>query len=425
MRLVIEGVVCGYGSREALRDATLSVGRGEVLGVLGPNGSGKTTLLRAISRALKPWVGAVLLDGRDVYLMSEEELAKEMACIPQESTLPFGFRVLDVVLMGRNPYLGRLRWESEKDFEIAKRAMEEVGVWHLADRRFNELSGGEKQRVIIARALCQQPKVLLMDEPTKHLDVSSQIEVMELVRRLCKQEGLTAIMVLHDFNMASKYCDRLLLLDGGRIAAAGTPEEVLTEENLRKVFKVRFLVEKHPVANSIYVIPIPERKPMEGGLAVHVVCGGGSGSLMMGLLAKEGFKVTAGVVSPLDSDFKVAKTLGIPAILEDPFSKISEKRFKENLEKILGSDAVVVTDFPVGFGNLRNLKSALDGLKGGKPVILVEKSPIESKDFTGGAAKKLYGELEKLGAIKVKNEQEALKVLIRLKGALKTCRSGG
>ncbi|HID16843.1 TPA: ABC transporter ATP-binding protein, partial [Candidatus Bathyarchaeota archaeon] len=369
MRLVIEGVVCGYGSREALRDVTLAVGRGEVLGVLGPNGSGKTTLLRVISRALKPWVGAILLDGREVYSMGEEELAREMACIPQESTLPFGFKALEVVLMGRNPHLGRFRWESKKDFEVAKKAMEEVGAWHLADRRFNELSGGEKQKVIIARALCQQPRVLLMDEPTKHLDVSSQIEVMELVRKLCKREGLTAVMVLHDFNMASRYCDRLLLLDRGRIAAAGTPEEVLTEENLRKVFKVRFLVEKHPVANSIYVIPIPERKPQgEGGLAVHVVCGGGSGSLMMGLLAKAGFKVTVGVVSALDSDFNVAKALRMDAVLEDPFSKISEKKFRENLSKILSSDAVVVTDFPVGFGNLRNLESALEGLKEGKPV---------------------------------------------------------
>ena len=253
VKIVIKNVECYYNSFKALDSITFKVDEGDFVGILGPNGSGKTTLLRCLNGILKPKGGCVLIDGEDVNLLSRHEVAKRVGVVPQESYIGFNFKVLDVVLMGRHPHIKR--FESKHDLEIAFRAMEVVKVRHLADRFITNVSGGERRRIIIARALAQEPKILLLDEPTVHLDINHQIEIMELLKELCVKKRLTVIAVFHDFNLAGRYCNKLVLLSKGRIVALGNPKEVLTEENIRKVFHVQVIVEHNRLLNSIHVIP--------------------------------------------------------------------------------------------------------------------------------------------------------------------------
>lgn len=266
MRAVIEvrGVSFSYEAVDVLREVSVSVDEGELLGLIGPNGSGKTTLIRCMAGALRPKLGVVLLEGRAVAEMGPREVARRLAVVPQDHGSPFDFTVVDVVSMGRYPHLGRLGRASRRDVEAVERAMELAGVKQLAHRRLCELSGGERQRVFIARALAQEPEVLLLDEPTAHLDLGHQLELMELVRRLCRDEGLTAVVAIHDLNLAARYCDRLVLLSGGRIRAMGAVEEVLREDLIGEVYGVEVEVWRHPTTGSLYVIPISVRpRPQE------------------------------------------------------------------------------------------------------------------------------------------------------------------
>ncbi len=216
---------------------------GEIVGILGPNGSGKTTLLKCINRALQPRAGTVFVEGKSISELSRREIATEMGVVPQNSGVNFPFTALEIVLMGRGPSLRRFQTEGEKDLEIARKAMEITDVIEFANRSMTELSGGEKQRVIIARALAQQPKILLLDEPTLHLDVNHQIEILELVRDLVKSQMLTAVLVSHDLNLVARYCDKLILLEKGQVIAAGQVQEVLTRENMAKVFRIEAAID--------------------------------------------------------------------------------------------------------------------------------------------------------------------------------------
>lgn len=243
MRLEVQGVGFAYESATVLEGISFQAKPGEMVGVLGPNGSGKTTLLKCMNRALKPKAGTVFVEGKEVAELSHKEIANEMGVVPQNSGVNFPFTALEIVLMGRGPALGRFQRETESDVQVVKDAMRAADVIHLAGRHMTELSGGEKQRVIIARALAQRPKILLLDEPTLHLDVSHQIEILELVRELALKEQLTVIMVTHDINLAARYCDKLLLLQKGRILAAGSVPEVLTPANISVAFNIEAIVE--------------------------------------------------------------------------------------------------------------------------------------------------------------------------------------
>jgi iron complex transport system ATP-binding protein len=247
VELRVSSISFRYDSAPALDNVEFSVRSHEFVGILGPNGSGKTTLLRTVSRVLRPTLGVVLVDEKDVYSLSPVDAARKIAVVPQDSSVHFNFAALEIVMMGRNPHLGPFEMESRQDLAVAKRAMKLTKCEHLANRRVNELSGGEKRRVIIARALAQEPRILLLDEPTLNLDVNNQIELMETVKKLCREEGIAALSVFHDFNLAARYSDRLLLLNDGRVYSLGTPETVLTQENLEKVFRVNAEITRHPV----------------------------------------------------------------------------------------------------------------------------------------------------------------------------------
>lgn len=242
-KLRVHGIEFSYDSVPVLKSIDFEAGEGEIVAVLGPNGSGKTTLLRCMNRALSPSKGTVLVEERDLGSLTRKEIANEMAVVPQNCVITFPFTALEVVMMGRNPSMDRFSREGKEDLEIVRQAMEATNVTGLAGRTMNQLSGGERQRVIIARALAQKPKIMLLDEPTLHLDVNHQMDIMDLVKDLARREKLTVIMVSHDLNLAARFCDKAILLESGKVLAAGPVPDVLTQENVLRVFKIRSVVQ--------------------------------------------------------------------------------------------------------------------------------------------------------------------------------------
>jgi iron complex transport system ATP-binding protein len=405
--LNIDGVECRYGSTKILENVNFSATDGDFIGIIGPNGSGKTTLLKSISQVLKPSKGTIFLDKTDVYTIKSVDLAKQMAVVPQESNIGFSFTALDIVLMGRNPHMKRFQMETEKDLAIVKEAMTKTNTWQLADRPINELSGGERQRVIIARALAQQPKILLLDEPLTHLDMINQLELMDLVKDLCLKEHLIVLAVIHDLNLAARYCNSVLLIKGSRIFAAGPVEEVLTSENIKTVFRVDAIVKKSPVTNSLYVIPMTLQKPSSPrNCAIHLICGAGTGTLIMKALVDEGYIITTGVLNMLDTDYETAELLKITTISEAPFSPITDQTRRDNIELISRAAIVVITSVPFGYGNLSNLEAALEAVKLGTRTYVIDEVPITKRDFTDGKAAALMAELRANGAIFIKHPSE-------------------
>ena len=236
VRLRIRGVEFGYGSEAVLKGISIEIPQGEMLSIVGPNGAGKTTLLRCINRILKPRRGVIMVNGKSIEEMSRREIAKKMGYVPQSTHQVFPNTVFDVILMGRRPHFA---WKcNEKDIEKVLETLKMLGIEHLAMRDITELSGGQQQKVFIARALAQEPEILLLDEPTSNLDIKHQLEVMNIIKSITNERGITAIMAIHDLNLASRYADRVIMMHKGKIFAVGSPEEVLTPENIREVYGV-------------------------------------------------------------------------------------------------------------------------------------------------------------------------------------------
>lgn len=420
LRLEVRGVSFSYESTPILEDATFSVEQSEFLGVMGPNGSGKTTLLRCICRVLEPRVGTILIDGRDLKKFSRSEVAKSVGVVPQSPVVDAAFTVFEIVLMGRTSRIRRFEAESAKDLGAVEEAMKMTDTLHLSNRTFDELSGGERQRVIIARALAQEPKILLLDEPTVHLDIKYQLEVLELIEKLNEQKGIVIVAVFHDLNLASQHCDRIILLHNGRIEAIGPPEQVLTPESIRRIYGVDAVVKRHPVTNALHVAPYlpPKRNRLNSRATVHLVCGGGSGTILMKLLLESSMTVTAGVLNVLDTDYETARSLGLSVVGEIPFSMISEESFAANVALIEQSDIVVLTDFPVGPGNLRNLQAVEEALEKSKPLVVIESTPVQHRDFTGGIAAEYIARLRK-SAVVVRSTKECLQAIMNLQAVVK------
>ncbi|MDD1779448.1 MAG: ABC transporter ATP-binding protein [Candidatus Helarchaeota archaeon] len=253
MQIQIKDVSFAYNCIQALDNVNFIANHGEILGLIGPNGSGKTTLLRCINRVLKPKIGAILINGDDISNFERREIAMKMGVVPQYSKT-FPFTVLDTILMGRFPHINRLGGETVDDLKAVKHAMELTGTLPLAERLIDELSGGELQKVILARALAQTPEVLLLDEPTTHLDVNHQLEMLELIKKITKAKGLITIMVSHNLNLAARYCDKLLLLNSGQVYSIGSVSETLTAQKIRDVFHVDVEITYHNSTQSYNII---------------------------------------------------------------------------------------------------------------------------------------------------------------------------
>ncbi len=254
-KLEMQNVTLGYGRKVVVKDITFQMKPGEMMGLVGPNGCGKSTIIRALSRVISPYSGRILLDGKNISTISRRDLSRLLGVVPQIPLLPSTFTAFEVVLMGRNPHLGLFQYEGPKDMAIAWRAMGKAQVKHLAERRIGELSGGEIQCVVIARVLAQETEVVLLDEPTANLDIGRQVEILDVIKGMCQENGLTVIAALHDLNLAAQYCSRLVLINNGRIHAQGTPAEVINADNIREVYGAGSHVYSHPLSGLPAVLP--------------------------------------------------------------------------------------------------------------------------------------------------------------------------
>ena len=247
IKIEMQNVCLGYGRKVVLKALTFHVMPGEVVGLIGPNGCGKSTIIKALSRIISPHSGKILLDGKDVSQIPRRDLARLLGVVPQIPLLPSSFTAFEIVLMGRNPHLGLFQYEGSEELAITWRAMERTATQSLAERRVGELSGGEVQCIVIARVLAQETKAVLLDEPTANLDIGRQVEILDLIKGLCRESNLTVLAALHDLNLASQYCDRLVLINNGRIHAEGTPREVIIPQNIKEVYGTDGCVYTHPI----------------------------------------------------------------------------------------------------------------------------------------------------------------------------------
>ncbi len=254
--LEIKNLTCGYDGKFLLREINFTTEDGELIGIIGPNGSGKTTLLRAITRVLKPKKGEILLNGKDIWDMGFKELARKIAVVSQSPDVN-PMSVKEFVLLGRIPHYRKFQFfETKRDEEIARKYMNLTDTSRFENQSVGKISGGERQLAVIARALAQEPELLLLDEPIAHLDITHQVAILDLIRKLNGEFGLTVIMVLHDLNLASEYCNRLILIDDGQIHKMGGPEEVLTYQIIEEVYKTVVVVEENPISHKPYILVV-------------------------------------------------------------------------------------------------------------------------------------------------------------------------
>ena len=381
----VESVTVRLGDVIALDSVSFEAHRGRFVGLIGPNGAGKTTTLRAIAGLVRPATGTVCIDGSSVADLSSREASRLVAVVPQETSVAFDFDVREVVRMGRTPYRSRLPWRAPADADAVERALERTGITRLADRSITAVSGGERQRVLLARALAQETPVLLLDEPTASLDIAHQVRTLELLRDLVGG-GKTVIAAIHDLNLAAHYADELVLLGDGRRLAAGSPRDVLTEAELERAFGTAAAVTRHPVTGSIYVAAVPDRPSDEPRGRVHVIAGGGSAARLLYLLDAAGYVVSVGALNRGDTDLETARALGLESVSVDPLAPV-DAGARDRVERLVGAaDVTVLADIEVGAGNLPNLEAA----RAARSVVIVEDRPFEERDLVGEPGRSVY-----------------------------------
>lgn len=255
----VKNLKFGYRESLVLKGLTFSIKKGEFLSIIGPNGSGKSTLLKTLNNLYKPNGGDILIEGKSIENYKRKELAKIIGFVPQDTIIDYEFTVEDVVMMGRNPYKRPFEKEDKKDLKIVNDCMNLTNVFKLKDRLITEISGGERQRVIIAKALAQNPSIILLDEPTSHLDINHQIELLNLLRTLNKEKGTTIVLIIHDINLAARYSNDLILLNEGEIIGSGSPEDVITAENIEKAYNLDVAIENNKYTNTVSLTPLKLR----------------------------------------------------------------------------------------------------------------------------------------------------------------------
>lgn len=409
--LVLQHVTAGYGVAPVVRDASLRVLAGEVVGLVGPNGSGKTTLVRAASRALRPSAGSIHVGGRDLTSLSAREAARLVAVVPQDVQPAFSYTALELVLMGRTPYLSPWGGGSPDDWSRVRAAMAATHIQHLSDRPVDELSGGERRLVVLAQALAQDAPVLILDEPTTHLDVRHVLELLGIVRGLAARDGTAVLAILHDLNLASSACDRLVVLDRGEVVAEGVPEHVITQGLLRTVYGVEAEVVTDELSGRPAVrLGPPRSTPPRLGRRAHVIGGAGRGAAVMRRLVEVGYDVSAGILHASDTDAATAERLNLVRVSVPPFSHIDADAEDACRRLLREADVVVVCDAPFGPGNVANLRLALEVADAGVEVVMLEQQPIRERDFTGGEATVLWERLRDRAKVAASYEELALEV---------------
>jgi iron complex transport system ATP-binding protein len=400
-----------YGQEPVLQGVDLRVRQGEILAILGPNGCGKSTLLRLLRGALIPRAGRVWWQGRDACRLSRKAMAQLAAVVPQSSAAPFPFPVQEMVAMGRFARRHGFGGATLADRKAVERALAVTDTLHLARRRVTDLSGGELQRVLLARALAQETPVLLLDEATSHLDLDHRLEIAELLMRLNREQGTTVVQISHDLDLAAATSGRILLLGAdGSPAALGTPHEVFTPANLRRVFRVEVRVEINPYTGAPRAYPlgpgkVGQRKPPR----VHLVCGGGSGGELLRRLHLAGGAISVGPLNRGDSDQVLAAVLELETVLEEPFCPISAATFETALSYAPQAEVLVVAPTFWGPGNLACLELVRQALDRKIPVVLVD--PQAARDFTGGRAWAMLQQIMAAGGYSVPDAEAVLEFL--------------
>ncbi len=375
---------------EIIKDINFNVLKGEFISIIGPNGAGKTTLIKCLADNLD-YTGTVELKGKSIKKYSKKEKARIISVVPQEYTLPFNFKVIDIIKMGRNPYKdnkGKEEFKTNKN--LIYKAMVQTNTYDLRNRFYNSLSGGEKQRVITARALAQDTDLIYLDEVTSSLDMHHELEIVELIYRLNREEEITVISIMHDLNIASRFSDRILFLNNGEVVEYDTPEKVFNVENLSKAYNMEMLIRENKLLNYREIVPLRVNRDInEKDKKIHIVCGGGTGEYIIEKLFSEKYDISCGIIHDGDSDVRVCESLNIDCIKEKPFSEFSEKVINDYKNKIQSSDIVLVTDVPFGKHNIINLR-ILKEYKNKKIIILHNKN----RDFIDGESDKIIEKLK-------------------------------
>ncbi len=387
-RIDVTDLTVSFGDVNVLEDVSFTVNPGEFVGLVGPNGAGKTTLLRSISGALDPSAGTVTVDGVGIDDCSSKASSRLVAVVPQETTLSFSFDVRTVVEMGRHPHRGRFSPPTATDRRAVDRALDRTRTAQFEDRAINEVSGGERQRVVLARAIAQETPILVLDEPTASLDVNHQIETLELVRNLVR-EGRAVIAAIHDLNLAARYCDRLVMLASGTVQRAGPPADVLSAAALRTAFDVNAAVTENIVTETTTVTALPDQEPKALPDSVHVL---GAGTTAAGTLARldaAGVETSLGPVPSGSAAAETASQLGVDVIATEPFAPLSRGP-RDRLDRYLDTQNVMVlADFEVSAGN----QVVLDRLLEHDPLVVVESRPLAERNFAGAGARGQYEQL--------------------------------
>jgi len=342
----MDQLAVGYNGETLIRDISLGIEKGEIVVLIGPNGAGKSTILKSITRHLKTIAGTVYINRRDLHAISHRELAMQMAAVLTERAKPELMTCWDVVAAGRYPYTGRLGILSEKDEQKVYAAMETVRALDLADRDFNAISDGQRQRVLLARAICQEPEIIILDEPTSFLDIRYKLELLSILRAMAKEKGITIVMSLHEIDLAQKLADKIMCIKGETIDRYGAPDEIFKEDEIRALYDLEqgFF---DPCFGSI------ELPRSEGIPEVFVISACGTGIPVYRSLQKDNIPFCAGILYTNDVDYQLARLLASEVICEKPFCVIRDETFEHALRVMRGCKRVICAEVEIGECNRR------------------------------------------------------------------------
>jgi iron complex transport system ATP-binding protein len=394
--LTVDAVSVQIGQKLILQNISFAAKSGEFIGIIGPNGAGKSTLLRGI-RGMSPLSsGEVQVLEQSIQRLGDKQMARIVAYMQQEVNVGFGFTAQEVVLAGRYPYLKWWQNEQSEDYQIAQKYMAFTGVDLLADKPVQQMSGGERQRVMLAKVLAQETPLIFLDEPTASLDLVYQEEIFRYCKAMCKQ-GKTVLIIAHDIKLAAKFCSRLLLLADGAVVADGPPAQVITVPNLEKAYGLHSAVFINKVTGNLDIHTYAAASGTAVCKKVHLISGGGSGANLIRLLHEKSYHLSGGVFQQGDTDADVAMAFGVDAVVGQSFSSIDELQSKKNREKIAAADWTLLSNLCYGEQNLDNLEAAFAASK----LIIIEDTLIEDRDYTGGKATALYRKLVTLPQVTV------------------------
>ena len=337
-------MVVGYDGKPLIKDVEIKMKRGEILTLIGPNGAGKSTILKSMTRQLKLVAGTVYMNQEMMSKMSGKEVAKKLAVVMTERIQPELMTCEDIVATGRYPYTGTLGILSAEDWKKVHRAMEMVHAMDFKDRDFTAISDGQRQRILLARAICQEPEVMILDEPTSYLDIRHKLELLAILRKMAKENGITVIMSLHEIDLAQKISDQVICVKGDRIAEFGDPEEIFTEATIRDLYEIDNGY-YDPIFGSVE-LPKPEGEP-----EVLVLSSGKTGIPVYRKLQKAGIPFAAGILYPGESDYQLARLLASGIISEEPYEPISDETYQKALKIMEKCGKVINAGVKVGSMN--------------------------------------------------------------------------